>query len=74
MFQRKGGGGEGDLTMVWIFSLSLKTCTMEEIEGEELVYILDVVIACYCYRMLYVVTMYCPLFYKSQKCGEGGKH
>jgi hypothetical protein len=25
--------------MVWIFSLSLKACTMEEIEGEELVYI-----------------------------------
>jgi hypothetical protein len=39
MFQRKGGGwGEGDLPMVWIFSLSLKA-TMEEIEGEELVYI-----------------------------------
>jgi hypothetical protein len=31
--------------MVWIFSLSLKARTMEEIEGEELVYILDVVIA-----------------------------
>jgi hypothetical protein len=39
MFQRKGGGGEEDLPMVWIFSLSLKACTMEEIEGEELVYI-----------------------------------
>jgi hypothetical protein len=44
MFQRKGGEGEGDLPMVWIFSLSLKTRTMEEIEGEELVYIQDVVI------------------------------
>jgi hypothetical protein len=38
-FKERGGGGEGDLLMVWIFSLSLKACTMKEIEGEELVYI-----------------------------------
>jgi hypothetical protein len=40
--------------MVWIFSLSLKACTMEKIEGEELVYCIYkmlllhvIVIACY---------------------------
>jgi hypothetical protein len=38
-FKERGGGGEGNSLMVWIFSLSLKACTMEEIEGEELVYI-----------------------------------
>jgi hypothetical protein len=38
-FKVRWGGGEGNLPTVWIFSLSLKACTMEEIEGEELVYI-----------------------------------
>jgi hypothetical protein len=35
VFQRKGGGGgEGDLPKVWIFSLSLEARTMEEIHGK----------------------------------------
>jgi hypothetical protein len=37
--KERWGRGEGDLPMVWIFSLSLKARTMKEIEGEELVYI-----------------------------------
>jgi hypothetical protein len=38
-FKERWGGGEGNLPKVWKFSLSLKTPTLEEIEGEELVYI-----------------------------------
>jgi hypothetical protein len=38
-FKVRWGGGEGNLPTVWKFSLSLKTPTLEEIEGEELMYI-----------------------------------
>jgi hypothetical protein len=38
-FKVRWGGGEGNLLKVWKFSLSHKTPTLEEIEGEELVYI-----------------------------------
>jgi hypothetical protein len=33
-FKGRWGGGEGNLPAVWIFSLSLKARTMEEIEGD----------------------------------------
>jgi hypothetical protein len=33
-FKGRWGGGEGNLLTVWLFSLSLKACTMEEVEGE----------------------------------------
>jgi hypothetical protein len=35
-FKVRWGGGEGNLPKVWKFSLSLKTPTLEEIEGEEI--------------------------------------
>jgi hypothetical protein len=65
MFQRKGGLGGGRFADgLDIFSVSQGSHHGGNRRGGTSVYIR------YCNRRW---VMYCPLFYKSQKCGEGGK-